>query len=95
MTRVIILKKNIDNDLWPKLVFTMTYLKNNWLTRAVQNFSSYETYTYKLFNLFYLQILGFIIYVFLHKEKQTLKLEKWAPEALKRTLIGYNSHIIY
>lgn len=51
MTRATILKKNIDDDLWSELVFVMTYVKNNWLTRVVQNLSFHKVYTHKLCNL--------------------------------------------
>ena len=37
MTRAIIFEENIDDDLWPKLVFAMTHVKNNRPTRALQN----------------------------------------------------------
>lgn len=29
ITRVTILKKNIDNNLWPELVLAINYMKNN------------------------------------------------------------------
>lgn len=34
MTKTIISKGNIDNDLWPELVFAITYIKISCLTRA-------------------------------------------------------------
>ena len=55
MTRATILKRNIDDDLWPKLILAMTYVKNNRPTRAVQNLSPYEAYTHKLPDLSHLQ----------------------------------------
>lgn len=76
MTRATILERNINNDLWPKLIFAMTYVKNNGLTRAVQNLSPHEAYTYELPNLSFFQILGFTVYIFLHEEEQTLKSKK-------------------
>lgn len=33
--------------------------------------------------------------MFLYKEKQLLKSEKWASKALKEILVSYNSYIIY
>lgn len=30
-TMATILKDNDDDDLWPKRILTMTYIKNNWL----------------------------------------------------------------
>lgn len=35
MTKMTIFEKNIDNDLWPELILTMTYIKNNWPTKAL------------------------------------------------------------
>lgn len=52
----------------------MTYLKNNQPIRVLQNnLSPYKAYTHELPNLSYFQILGLNVYVFLYKEKQTLK----------------------
>lgn len=76
MTRVTILERNINNNLWPELVFTITYVKNNWPTKAVQNLSPHKVYTYKLPDLSHFQVLGSIIYIFLYKEEQKLKSEK-------------------
>lgn len=45
MTRAIIFEKYIDNNLWPKLVLAMTYVKNSWPTKVLQNFSPYKTLT--------------------------------------------------
>lgn len=76
MIKAIILENNINDDQWPKLVFTITYIENNWSTKVSQNFSLYKTSTYKLLNLSHFQILGSNVYIFLHKEKRMLKLEK-------------------
>lgn len=76
MTRMTILEKNINDNLWPELVLVMIYMKNNWPIRAVQNHSFHKAYIYKLPNLSHLQVLGFTVYVFLHKEEQILKSEK-------------------
>ena len=95
MTRATILEGNIDDDLWPELVLAMTYVENNRPTRALQNLSPYETYTHELPDLSHLQVLGSTVYVFLHEEERTLKSEKWAPRALKGTLVGYDGHTIY
>lgn len=35
ITRVTILEGNIDDELWPKIVLVMTYIKNNCPTRAL------------------------------------------------------------
>ncbi len=76
MTRVTILKSNIDDDLWPELVLAMTYVKNNRPTRALQDLSPYESYTHEPPDLAHLHILGSTVYVFLHEEEQMLKSEK-------------------
>lgn len=76
-------------------MLVMTYIKNNWSIRVVQNLSSYKFHTHKPSNLAHFQVLDFIIYVFLHTEKQTLKSEKLAPRVPKETLVDYDSHTIY
>lgn len=74
----------------------MIYVKNNQPMKVLQNIlSPYKAYTYELPYLSHFQILGLTVYVFLHKEKRTLKSEKWSPRALKSTLVGYNGHTIY
>ena len=95
MTRAIILEGNIEDDLWPELILAITYVKNSRPTKALQNLSPYEAITRNHPDISHLRVLGFTVYVFLHEEKQSLKLEKWAPKALKGTLVGYNGHTIY
>lgn len=73
----------------------MTYVKNNWPTKALQNLSPYEAHTHEPPDLSHLRVLGSTVYVFLHEEERTLKSEKWAPRALKGTLVGYDGHTIY
>lgn len=69
MTKVILLEKNINNNLWPELILAIIYVENNWPIRAVQNLSLHKAYTYKLLDLSHLQVLGSTIYIFLHKEE--------------------------
>lgn len=95
MTRAIIFKGNIDNNLWPKLILAIMYINNNWPMRVVQNLSPHKIYIHKLLNIFHLQILSSTVYVFLYQEEQMLKSEKWASRTLKKTLVGHNSHTIY
>lgn len=95
ITRATILEGNIDDELWPELVLAMTYIKNSRLTKALQNLSSHEALTRDHPNISHLRILGSTVYVFLHEEERSLKSEKWAPRALKGTLVGYNGHTIY
>ena len=35
------------------------------------------------------------MYVLLYEKKRALKSEKWNPQALRRTLVGYDGHTIY
>lgn len=84
MTRATILENNINDKLWPKLVLIMTYIKNTRPTTAFQNLSPHKALFQEFLNLSYLQILVSIVYVLLHKEKQSIKSEKWAPRDLKR-----------
>lgn len=95
MTRAIIYEENIEDNLWLELIFTMTFIKNNWSTRTLQNLSRYKASTHKLLDLSHLQILRSTIYLFLHKEEQMLKSENWLLRALNSTLVGYNGHTIY
>ena len=96
MTRATILERNIDDDLWPELVLTMTYIKNNRPTRALQgNISPHEVSTKEAHNLAHLRVLGSTVYVLLHEEERSMKPEKWAPRVLKRVLVGYDGHTIY
>lgn len=73
MTRATIFNKNVNDDLKPKIVIVMTYMKKNWLTRVVQNFSNHKIYTQKYLYISHFQVLGSIVYVFLYKDEKTLK----------------------
>ncbi len=95
MTRVTILEGNIDNDLWSELVLAMTYIKNSRPIRALKNISPHKAHFHKQPNLTYLRVLGSTVYVLLHEEERLMKSEKWAPRALKGTLVGYDGHTIY
>ena len=96
MTRATILEGNIDDELWPELVLAMTYIKNNCPTRALaNNISPHEAQFLEQPDLSHLQILGSTVYILLHEEKPSMKLEKWAPQALKRTLVGFDGRTIY
>ncbi len=56
MTRAMILKGNIDNDLWPELVFAMTYIKNNWPTQAFKNISPHKAHLHEQLNRIHLRV---------------------------------------
>lgn len=95
MTRVTILDRNIDDKFWPELILAIIYVKNRRPIKVLQSLSPHKSLTQDYLNIFHLRILGSSVYVFLHKEEQSLKLEKQVLRALKRTLVGYNSYIIY
>lgn len=57
--------------------------------------SSYKIYFKKLPDINHLQIFRFTVYIFIYKEKQIIKLEKFEAWALKDILVGYNRHAIY
>lgn len=42
MIRVTILEENINDNLCPKRIFIIIYIKNNWPTRALKNLSPYK-----------------------------------------------------
>ena len=67
MTRVTILEKNIDNELWPELVLVMNYVKNSGPTKVLPNLTPHKALTRDHPDISNLQILGSSIYVFLHK----------------------------
>ncbi len=96
MTRATILEENIDDELWPKIILAMTYIKNNHQTRALpSNITPYEIQSQEAADISQLRVLGSIVYVFLHEEEQSRKSEKWAPRALKGTLVGYDGYTIH
>lgn len=44
MTKAIILRGNINNNLWPELVLATTYIKNYCPTKALDNLSSHKAH---------------------------------------------------
>lgn len=77
MVRATILEGGIDNTLWPKIVLAITYIKNLRPTQALEgNISPIEMRNQALPDFQHLCILGFNVYVFLHKEEQSLKSAK-------------------
>ncbi len=74
----------------------MTYIKNIRPIQVLEGFiSPIEMQNQAILNLYYLHILGSNIYIFLHKENQSLKSAIWEIHVLKGKLIGFDSHIIY
>ena len=97
MTRATILKGNIDDELWPEIILTITYIKNNRPTKALpSNATPYKAQSQEnTTDVSHLRVLGSTVFVFLHEEERFRKSEKWAPRALKRTLVGYDGHTIH
>lgn len=96
MIKATILERGIEDTLWPEVVLMMTHVKNLRPTQALKNsISSIKKQNNILPSLQHLYVLGSTVYTFLHKEKCTLKLAKLNARALRRKLVGFDSHIIY
>lgn len=95
MTKVTILVSNINNNLQPKLILAIMYIKNIKLKFFLWNINPYKVYFYILSNLINLLILSFTIYIFLYKKKCLIKFKKQVLQILKKTLLDYNRHPIY
>lgn len=77
MTRVTIFERNIDDELWLKLILVMTYVKNNQPIKALENYISlHKAYIKEVFNLIHVQIFSSTVYVLLQEEKCLIKSEK-------------------
>ncbi len=96
MMRATIVESGIDDNLWPEIVLAMTYIKNLQPTRALKGLISLiEMPNQALPDLHHLRILGYNIYVFLHKEKQSLKSANKEARALRRKFVGFNGHTVH
>ena len=73
----------------------MNQVKNFKPIKALGGNNLIEIYFKILPKIIHLRTLGSIVYVFIYKEYQTLKSEKFETRALKSTLVGYNRHTIY
>lgn len=95
MARALIIEGEIDDTFWPEVILAMTYIKNIRPTTALKGLSPYQ----KLFNTppdpTHLRVLGSTIYVLIHEEERDLKSEKFVPQAMKGTLVGFDGHTIY
>ena len=70
MIRVIILKKEIDNMLWPEIVLAMTHIKNLRPTQALERFISLIKMQNQVIpDLHHLRILSSNAYIFLYKKE--------------------------
>lgn len=96
MTRVTILKGNIKDELWPKLVLIMTYIKNSRLIKALANdLNLHKAHFYEKPDLSHVQILGSVVYILLYEEERIIKSVKWVRQALRETLVSFNGYMIY
>lgn len=74
----------------------MTHIKNSHPSKALaNNINPYKTQFQKQLDPLYLQILRSTVYMLLHMEKRSVKSEKWASQALKETVVGFNGYTIY
>lgn len=90
-----IFEQNINNNLWPKIIFIMIQVNNIRLIHILKRENFYQALLRIPLYINYLPILGLTVYIFIHKEKQNLKLEKFEVQVLKNILIKYNKYIIY
>lgn len=95
MKRATILEKNINDNLWPEIILAMTQVKNIRPTHALEKGNPHQALFDKPPDINHLQVFGSTVYVFIHKEEQNLKSEKFEAQALKSTLVGYDGHTIY
>lgn len=95
MACVTILDGNIDDDLWPEIILAMTHVKNVRSTFSLEDKNAHEVHFNKTLELSHLQVLGSTVYVFIYKEEQNLKSDKFETRALKKTLVEYDGHTIY
>lgn len=72
-----------------------TQVKNVRLAKVIEKNSIHKTHFKKSSHINHLYVLKSIVYIFIFKKEQTLKLEKFEAQALKDTLIRYNKYIIY
>lgn len=77
------------------MILAITQVKNVRLIKVLESNNLYKIYYKKTPNIRYLQVLGFTIYIFIYKEKQNLKSEKFETQALKNILVEYNRHTIF
>lgn len=69
MIIVTILEGNIDDNLWPEIILTMTLVKNVRLINILKSSNSYQFLYNSPSNVIYLQVLRSIVCVFIHEEE--------------------------
>lgn len=87
-----ILEENINDNLCLKILWAITYIKNNRPIKALlNNITTQKAQNQEAPNVSPLRLLESTVYTFLHKEKQSIKSEKLVLQVLKGTLMKYNS----
>lgn len=73
MMRITILEKNINDNLWPEIIFTIIQVKNGRSTYVLKGINSLQALLSKPIDINHLCILGSTMYVFIYKEERNLK----------------------
>lgn len=74
ITCSIIIDRNVDNDLWLKIMPVITQVKNIKPNSLFKHQNLYKVYLNKDLKLSYPQIFGFIICIFIYKNKYIMTL---------------------
>lgn len=89
------IKENINKCFQPKIIVAILYIKNLKLISTVQGFSPYKSFYTKLLELNLLLILRSTIYIYIYKDEQELKSEKFILKILTDQLINFDGYTIY
>lgn len=73
MTRATIFERNLSDKLWSEIVLAMTYVKNVYPIKVLNEKNPYNIQQKDQLDIHNLRILESIIYILIHKEKQALK----------------------
>ena len=98
MTQCTIIGENIPDNLWLEIVLAMVDIKNIRPISVLDEKSSYKALEKKQPRFDHLKVIDSMVYVFIHKEKRKedkSKSAKFAPQAQKNLLVGYDGHTIY
>lgn len=93
--RAKIFEQNINDNLWPEIILAISQVKNIRSISALKRDNLYQVLHNSPLNVNHLRVLGSTVYVFIHKEKQNLKLEKFEVRVLKSIFVKYNGHTIH
>lgn len=98
MTWATIIGENISDDLWLEIALAIMHVKNIWPICTLKSKISYKLFQNRISMLDHLRVLGSIVYVLIHEEKQkrvNSKSAKFAARAKSEKLVGYNGKTIY